>query len=84
MYKALILLVCVLAANAYESDGNLLKLTDADFASALGEFPNLFVKFFAPWCGHCKKLAPTYIEVADSLKASDSTGNRFCNFSEAR
>jgi len=39
-------------------EGAVLALNSASFQSTVANGP-VFVKFFAPWCGHCKKLAPS-------------------------
>merc|ERR1712147_410729 len=32
---------------------------------------DVLVKYYAPWCGHCKKLAPVWDELAESVADID-------------
>ena len=37
-----------------------------------------FVKFYAPWCGHCQKLAPTWDKLERENNASVNVGKVDC------
>lgn len=46
----------------------VVTLTVETFDEFIGDKPIMLVEFYAPWCGHCKKLTPEYEKAAKKLK----------------
>ncbi|CAM9645545.1 unnamed protein product [Pylaiella littoralis] len=59
-----------LAADIPTEDG-VLVLDSSNIADAIAQNPTLMIEFYAPWCGHCKKLAPEYVKAAETLAKDD-------------
>lgn len=52
--------------------GNVYVLTGKDFDEVVSKpDTHVLVEFYAPWCGHCKKLEPEYNELGEHYKDND-------------
>lgn len=51
-----------------KNDGPVKVAVAENFKELVLESPkDVLIEFYAPWCGHCKKLAPTYEEVGKTV-----------------
>lgn len=54
---------------------DVIELTDSNFDKLVLQSEDVWlVEFFAPWCGHCKNLAPEWAKAASELKGKVKLG----------
>ena len=82
---SLLLLALVASATAAEEphyiEGEDVEIITTDNFEALVDNSTdvWLLEYYAPWCGHCKQLAPTYKKVAASLKGKVRVGAIECD-----
>jgi protein disulfide-isomerase A6 len=84
--KLLLVAVAAFAFNAlpthalYTKQDKVIQLNQLNFQSKVLKSPDVWmVEFFAPWCGHCKNLAPTYKKLAEKMQGIVRIGAVDCD-----
>jgi len=55
----------------YKEEDDVIVAETSTFEEIINKYDHVLVEFYAPWCGHCKKLTPEYSQAAATLKKTD-------------
>jgi protein disulfide-isomerase A6 len=68
-------LLATLSMALYTKGGDVVLLTKDNWQQEVMRSDSLWlVEFYAPWCGHCKQLAPEWTKAAKDLKGVVKVG----------
>ena len=67
--RLLIFILSITTLFSLHTSSDVIKLTSSNFNKEVVNSADIYlVEFFAPWCGHCQKLAPEWEKAAKALK----------------
>lgn len=67
-WRTALLTLIVSAALKTTAAQEVVSLDSGSFEKHIKDYKRTLVEFYAPWCGHCKKLAPEYEKAANLLR----------------